>query len=306
MPADARRRSPFAWVLAGPMLLWMIALFGLPMLLVIVYGFCAKPETGGISLTAESFRDGKIEFTVENFRNAVWPDDPELRAVRYVIYWRTLWLSAATTVLCLLVSYPTAYFLAIRAAPRWKPILLLLAVLPFWTSFVVRTYAWMYLLDAEGPVTRFCRTLGLVDENTAVMQTDLGLLLGLVYGELPLMILPLYTSLEKMDRRLLEAAADLGATPTAAFLRVTFPLSMPGVFAGCMLVFIPALGAFVTSDMFTRGKTFLVGNLVDFQFSGLPDNPPMAAAFSILMTGVVAILLAVALRAGFSISGERA
>lgn len=285
------------------MLLWMLLFFGLPIALVAVYSFCAKPDTGGGGLTAEKFKAGEVEFTLDNYRNVAWPADADLRAVRWKIYWRTLWLALATTALCLLISWPTAYFIAVRASAGWKPLLLLLAVLPFWTSFVVRTYAWMYLLDVNGPVSAFFRFLGLVDENTAVMKTDLGLLVGLVYAELPLMILPLYTSLEKLDRRLLEASADLGATPTATFFQVTFPLSMPGVFAGSMLVFIPALGAFVTSDMFTLGTTLLVGNLVDLQF-GRFDNPPMAAAFSAALSVVVAVLLAIALRAGWSTSGE--
>jgi spermidine/putrescine transport system permease protein len=287
------------------MLLWTGILFGAPLLLVCVFSLCVRPETGGVDLNWDKLAAGEVEFTPANFRQVLWPDDPDLRAARFAVYWRTLWLSAATTVLCLLIAYPTAYFIAVRASARWKPLLLLAAVLPFWTSFVVRTYAWMYLLDIEGPVTVFLRHLGLVGENTSVMRTDLGLLLGLVYGELPLMILPLYTSLEKLDRRLLEAAADLGATPTASFFRVTLPLSMPGVFSGSLLVFIPALGAFVTSDMFTRGTTLLVGNLVDLQFGGVADNPPMAAAFSVVLTAVVAVLLAVALRAGLSVSGER-
>jgi len=277
-----------AWGLIAPALLWSVVFFGVPLLLVVVYAVSTRPADGGVEFV----------FTWENLREATWPADPVDRRILWLTYWRTAWLGAATTLLCLLISYPTAYFIAVRASAKWKPILLTAAVLPFWTSFVVRTFAWMYLLDVDGPVTEFFRTLGLADENRSLMRTDLGLLLGLVYGELPLMILPLYTSLERLDRRLLEAAADLGAGPVQTFRHVTLPLSKPGITAGAILVLIPSLGAFVTSDMFTRGTRLLVGNLIDLQVNTSANNPPLAGAYSVVLTAATAVLLFIALRAG--------
>ena len=223
-----------------------------------------------------------------------------LRWVNLAIFWRSLWLAGVTTALCLLIGYPVAYYLAVLARPRWKNLLLALVVLPFWTSFLIRTYAWRLILRDEGLVNTALTSLGLIDQPLRLMYTNFAVLIGLVYGELPFMILPLYASLEKLDRSLLEASADLGAGGWSTFRRVTVPLTAPGIVAGIVLVFIPSLGQFVVSDLLGGAKAMMVGNLIQNQFEaeGVAPNRPFGAALSFeLMAVVLAMLLAYALYA---------
>jgi spermidine/putrescine transport system permease protein len=208
------------------------------------------------------------------------------------ILWRSLWVAVVTTVLTALIAYPAAYFIAVRASPRWRNLLLILAVLPFWTSFVVRTYAWTDILGREGLINRALLAIGAIDQPLTLLYTEFAVTLGLVYGELPFMILPLYASLEKLDRSLLEASADLGGGAFSTFWRVTFPLSLPGLMAGAVLVFIPSVGQFVVSDLLGGSKGMLVGNLIRDQFGGASGgNRPYGAALAIQLSLVVLLLV---------------
>jgi spermidine/putrescine transport system permease protein len=211
-------------------------------------------------------------------------------------YWRTIWIASLTTILCAIMSFPVAYYIALRASARWKRILLVLVVIPFWTSFVVRTYAWKVLLFTDGAINSALMWTGLTTEPLKLLYTDFAVLVGQVYGELPFMILPIYVALERLDVRLIEAAQDLGANRFWTFMKVTLPLSRPGLIAGIVLVFIPSLGAFITPDMLGGAKSLMIGNLIQNQFSQL--NKPFASALSLMLTVAVMALLVVALRAG--------
>jgi spermidine/putrescine transport system permease protein len=198
--------------------------------------------------------------------------------------------SVACTVISLLLGYPVAY--AIARAGRWKSFLLFLVVLPFWTSFLVRTFAMIFLMRDTGLINSWLLRLGVIESPVTMLYTPFAVMVGLVYGFLPFMILPIYASLEKLDLSLLEAAEVLGARPAARFRRVTLPLSMPGVVAGCLLVFIPALGSFLTADLLGGAKQLMIGNLVQNQFSAARDWPFGSAASFIVMALVLAAVLA--------------
>jgi len=204
------------------------------------------------------------------------------------VYWRSLWVAVVTTVVCLLIGYPVAYYIAIVANPARKNLLLAMVAIPFWTSFLIRMGAWKLILGTAGVLNTFLAIFhaGPLD----MLYTPGAVLTGLVYGELPFMILPLYASLEKMDRTLLEAAADLGAGRAARFWRVTVPQTMPGIVAGVVLVFIPAAGQFVVSDILGGSKGALVGNIIQ---EGFQRNKPLKSAIAFELTAVVAALLAV-------------
>ena len=213
-----------------------------------------------------------------------------LASIYLKIGWRSLWMAVLTTALCLAISYPAAYCLALVAPKRWKSLLVGLVVVPFWTSFLIRTYAWMFILRSEGLLNQLLLTTRVIDHPLPLLYTQFAVMVGLVYGELPFMILPLYASLEKLDRTLLEAAADLGAGRAGAFRRVTLPLTLPGMAAGVILVFIPSLGQFVVSDLLGGAKAVLVGNLIQNQFA-VARNQPFGAALAFELTAAVLVLL---------------
>jgi spermidine/putrescine transport system permease protein len=204
------------------------------------------------------------------------------------ILWRSLLLALATTVTCLVLAYPVAFWLGRIVPPRWRNALLALIVLPFWTSFLVRMYAWIVLLRSEGVVNQALAAAGL--PALELLYNDAAVLVGQVYGELPFMIIPLYVSLEKLDGTLLEAAADCGAGPLRRFTQVILPQTLPGIVAGCVLVFIPSLGAYLAPDLLGGGKTAYVGNLIQSQFATARDMP-FGAALSFLLSLVVVLLL---------------
>lgn len=190
-------------------------------------------------------------------------------------------VAAISTLLCLLLGYPMAYGIA-RARPMWRNTLLLLIILPFWTSFLLRVYAWIGLLRNNGLINNLLQALGIIDEPLIMMQTDFAMYVGIVYSYLPFMILPLYANLEKHDQTLLEAAADLGARPFVSFLRITLPLSMPGVIAGAMLVFIPAVGEFVIPRLLGGTDSLMIGRVLWDEYF-LNRNWPVASAVAIAL-----------------------
>jgi putrescine transport system permease protein len=203
----------------------------------------------------------------------------------------SLKVAAISTVLCLLLGYPMAYGIA-RAAPGWRHILLLLVILPFWTSFLLRVYAWIGLLGNQGVINNVLLKLGLIDEPLVMLQTDFAMYVGIVYSYLPFMILPLYANLEKHDQTLIEAAVDLGSRPFKAFLTITLPLSMPGVIAGSMLVFIPAVGEFVVPRLLGGTDSLMIGRVLWDEYF-LNRNWPVASAVAIVLLLVLVLPIVV-------------
>lgn len=268
----APRPAARAWALLGPGTVWLVLFFLLPMAVMLAYSVMPRGIYGGV-------RPG---FTLEHYRRFLDP-------LYLTILRRTVVVSLACTVLCLLLGYPVAY--AIARARRWKHVLLFLVVLPFWTSFLVRTFAMIFLLRDSGLINSWLLALHVIDRPIVMLYTPFAVMAGLVYGFLPFMILPIYASLEKLDLTLLEAAEVLGAKPAARFRRVTLPLSMPGVVAGCLLVFIPALGSFITSDLLGGAKQLMIGNLVQNQFSAARNWPFGSAASFIVMSLVLTAVL---------------
>jgi spermidine/putrescine transport system permease protein len=251
--------------------LWLVVFFLLPLLIMLIYSVMPRGIYGGV----------EPGFTLEHYRRFFDP-------LYLEVLERTLFWSLGCTIACLLLGYPVAY--AIVRSGRWRNILLLLVVVPFWTSFLVRTFALIFLMRDTGLINQLLLKSGLIQQPLTILYTPFSVMLGLIYGFLPFMILPIYASLEKLDPVLLEAAEVLGARPRSQFLRVTLPLSLPGVVAGCLLVFIPALGSFLTPDLLGGAKQMMIGNLVQNQFSSARNWPFGSAASFIVM---VLVLLAV-------------
>jgi spermidine/putrescine transport system permease protein len=216
---------------------------------------------------------------------------------------RSVVLAAATTIACLLLGYPVAYWLARRAPPTMRRGLLVLVILPFWTSFLVRMYAWMFLLRTEGLVNLALTSVGL--PALGLLYNPAAVLLGQVYGELPFIILPLYASLEKLDPELLDAAADLGASPAEVIRRVVLPLTRPGIVAGAILVFIPSLGAYLAPDLLGGARVVYVGSLIQSQFAVARDIP-FGAALSVALSAGVLLVLWILRRAQRALAGDSA
>ena len=210
----------------------------------------------------------------------------------YLAAWlSSLRIAATSTLVALLLGYPMAYAIA-RTDPRRRPLLLMLVVLPFWTSFLIRIYAWMGLLADNGLIEQFLRWSGLASNPGTILGTEWAVHLGIVYAYLPFMVLPLYSTLEKLDDGLLEAAADLGAKPLTAFLTVTLPLSLPGIVAGCLLVFIPAVGEFVIPDLLGGTETLMIGKVLWDEFFTNGDWPlasAVAVCLLVLLVGPIAL-----------------
>ncbi|MDP1751626.1 MAG: ABC transporter permease subunit [Reyranella sp.] len=210
----------------------------------------------------------------------------------YLAAWLTsLRIAATSTVVTLLLGYPMAYAIA-RAVPRRRPLLLMLVILPFWTSFLIRVYAWMGLLADNGLLEQFLRWSGIAQNPPTIIGTEWAIHLGIVYAYLPFMVLPLYATLEKLDASLLEAAADLGARPFAAFLTITLPLSLPGIVAGCQLVFIPAVGEFVIPDLLGGTETLMIGKVLWDEFFTNGDWPlasAVAICLLVLLVGPISL-----------------
>jgi spermidine/putrescine transport system permease protein len=280
----ARSRRLSGWLLALPAGAWLLLFFAVPILVLGAYSFMPRGVYGGV----------ESGFTLEHYRRFFDP-------LYLSILGRTAVAASICTVLCLLLGYPVAY--AIARAGKWKNLLLFLVVLPFWTSVLVRTFAMIFLLRDTGLINTALLSLGLIQKPLTLLYTSGAVMAGLVYTFLPFMVLPVYASLEKHDRTLLEAAAVLGARPARAFWRVTVPLSMPGVVAGSLLVFIPALGSFLPSDLLGGAKEVLIGNLVQNQFTAARNWPFGSAASYILMAGVLLGIVAY-LRSG-GIEGRR-
>ena len=260
-------------LLLMPTGLWFLFLLVLPLAVVFVFSFGERAPAGGYTPS----------FTLAQYANL---------PARFTAFKNTMTLAPLGTVACLFVAYPLAYFLAITASPRLKMLLLVPVILPFWTSFLIRTYAWMFILGGRG-VPALIEWLGF--EPVRLIYTRGAVLLGIIYGYLPLMVFPIFVSLEKLDKGLLEASDDLGASPARTFLQVTLPLSAPGVITGCMLVFILLMGEFLIPAILGGGMVFFVGNaLVDLFLQS--RNWPFGSAVAVSLVVVMLITVTLYLR----------
>jgi spermidine/putrescine transport system permease protein len=272
--AEARR----GLLIALPSYVYLVLLFVLPLVLVFVYSFATRDSTGQTVLA---------DWNLDSYRRL-------FSAAVLEIFVRSLVLALVTTVICLAVSYPFAFYIATRT-PRVRNVLLVFVMIPFWSNFLVRTYAWRVILGSEGPVSQASQLLG--GEPLRLLFTNTAVLIGLVYGFMPFMVLPLYAALERMDWRLVEAARDLYADGWTAFRKVTLPLSMPGVVAGSILVFIPSLGAYVTPALLGGARTVLMGDYIVSQFLAA-RNWPFGSALSFAVMFVMLLATIFYFRAG--------
>jgi spermidine/putrescine transport system permease protein len=277
------RESPVAQglFLMGPTNTYLIVFMVIPLILVTVLSFLSRGTYGEVV----------YKFNIENYLRLFDP-------LYAKILGYSLLVGFLTTGLSLLIGYPMAYYIA-RAPARQRSLLLFLILLPFWTNFIIRIYAWIMILRSEGFLNSFLQWIGVIHEPLNILYTPTAVLIGMVYEFLPFMVLPLYTSLEKIENAQLEAAADLGAPPWKAFLRVTLPLSVPGMIAGTILVFIPAMGMFVVPDLMGGAKTMLIGNVIRNQFLTARDWPFGAAASMLLMLLTMVFTLYYTRKAGF-------
>lgn len=274
----ARRQRRLGFSLAAPAYLFLLVFFLLPLLIIGLYSFSTRNRFGEAEL-----RDWNLD-GYRRLGNDVVVD----------IVLRSVWLALLTTLICLVLAYPLAYFMTTRT-PTVRNVLLVLVMIPFWSNFLVRNYAWRVILGNDGPMSKLTEFVGLGESR--LLFTPTAVVLGLVYGFLPFMVLPLYASLERIDHRLLEASRDLYAPGFETFRRVVWPLSMPGVIAGSILVFVPSLGAYVTPELLGGAKTTLLGSYVVTQFL-TARNWPSGAAISAVVTIVMLLATLIYFRRG--------
>jgi spermidine/putrescine transport system permease protein len=263
-----RRASWGTWLLLAPLVLWLLAFIVAPGAILVAYSFAERDELGRVI----------FGISLENFRRVFDP-------VYLGVFFRSIGYAAATTVICIVLAYPVAWTIA-RAGTVWRQRLLLLVMIPFWTSFLIRTYAWITILKSEGLLNGLLLYSKVIAAPFEMLYTPGAVLVGLVYAYLPFMILPIYASAEKLDGALIEAAHDLGCGPWRAFARVVVPLTLPGVAAGVMMVFVPAIGMFAITDLMGGARVPLIGSVIQDQFLGQARDKPFGAAL-----GVVFMLL---------------
>jgi spermidine/putrescine transport system permease protein len=277
-----RGRLP-KWLVGGPPLLYLLVFFAAPALIMVLASFRTPGEFGGLAPLRDA--DGNLDLTLESYTRFF------TEPLYWQIFLKSFWYAIATTVICLILAYPLASLIA-RSDRRHRDLLLLLVILPFWSNFLIRVYAWMIVL---GPNAALARAVNAVRgafgmEPVSLLFSAFAVLVCLVYVHLPFMVLPLYANLEKHDRTLLDAAQDLGAGAWQRFWRITFPLSLPGVYAGAALVFIPAFGMFAIPDILGGPEDSLIGNVIKQQFLETRDWP-FGSVLSIVLT-IVALALA--------------
>jgi spermidine/putrescine transport system permease protein len=267
-----RRKALLPWALLAPGLLWLAIFFAVPLYYMVQ-----------ISLK-EGTLDTGYQFTwhFQNYTDAVSHYDEQ--------FLRSFWYAGLSTVIALAVGYPLAYFIAFRGG-KWKNALLLLVILPFFTTYLIRTLSWETILDDDGWVVDFLRTIGVLDSDGRLLATSTAVIAGLTYNFLPFMILPLYASLERIDPRLVEAAEDLYGRRRDVLRRVVIPLSMPGIVAGVLLTFIPAAGDFINAQLLGTPRQFMIGNVIQSRFLALSDYPTAAALSFILMLIILVMVL---------------
>ncbi|MBU6182113.1 MAG: ABC transporter permease [Verrucomicrobia bacterium] len=264
--AQNYRRAPglFAWLVLAPLLAWLVLFVVAPTVMLVAVSFAERDALGRIVWI----------FTTENYVRAfdwLW--------LKVLLV--SVWYAFLTTVICMAVGYPVAYTIG-RAPPRWRSLLLMLVMVPFWTSFLIRTYAWITILSKEGLVNSMLLNAGFISQPVALLYTPFAIVLGLVYNFLPFMILPIYTSVEKLDNAMIEAAYDLGAGPLRAFSQVIIPLTRPGIAAGAMLVFVPSIAMFAITTLMGGGTNPTIGEVIFKQFTS-GRNQPFGAALGTLL-----------------------
>ena len=261
--------------LALPTAAYVVAFFVVPLVVIVVYSFAR------VSLVTF---DISFDWNLDNYRRI---HDP----LYFDTLTRSVVLSVGATVGCLLLGFPLAYFIS-RHPRHWQRVLLVFVIVPFWTSFIVRTYATVNLLEEHGPLADLLRALHVINGPLTILYTPKAVAIGIIYSYLPLMVLPIYVALERIDDELLAAAADLGASPQRVFRRVTLPLALPGVAVGCVIVGIPAMGEYVIPEILGGGKTLMLGNVITDQFLSVGDIPFGSAIAVVLMALMAAVLLA--------------
>ena len=271
--------------LLGPGALWILLFFNLPILIVLFISFVERGRAGSIRIPPV--------YTLDNYSqlfNACSSEfaGPECDPFLYLgIFGHSVRIGLVVTLWCILLGYPLSYFIS-KQRQVWRDALMILVIIPFWTNFLVRTYALKQVLATEGLLNSFMMNIGLINQPLDLLFNEFAVVVGLVYGYLPFAILPMYASIEKFDHTLMEAAADLGASPVRSFLRVMLPLTMPGVVAALVLVFVPVVGAFITPDIMGGGKIEMIGTLINRQF-GVSRNWPFGSAMSLMLMLLVLI-----------------
>lgn len=279
-----RRRGLQLTGLLAPGVFWLILFFNLPLLIVLFISFVERGRAGGIKLPPVFTLESYAQFF--DFADPLYPR----------IFLHSLQIGLIVTIICILVGYPLAYFIAARP-PRWRDPLLLLVMIPFWTNFLVRTYALKQIMGSDGMINNALLGLGLIQQPLDLLYNEFAVIVGLVYGYLPFAILPMYASVEKFNYSLLEAAADLGANPVRAFWRVMLPLTLPGVVAAIVLTLVPVVGAFITPDIMGGGKVEMIGTLINRQF-GVARNWPLGSAISLVLMALVLVGVILYFRSG--------
>jgi spermidine/putrescine transport system permease protein len=266
-------------LLSLPAVFWLVFFFLLPLFIVLGISFMTR-GTGGLPV---------FPLTLDNYSRTFGTFGG--------IILKSVWFAFLTMVFSLLLGYPIAYFIKTRRSALGRNVALFMVILPFWTNFLIRTYAWKFSLAKEGLLNNTLLSLGIIQQPIQILNTEFAVMLGLVYGMLPFMVLPIYASLERFDFHFVEAAQDLGATAWQVFWRVMLPMTLPGVLAGCVLVFVPSIGSYVTPTMLGGNEGVMIGTLLESQLKG-SGNMPLGAAISIVLLSMVVIPITVYLRTG--------
>lgn len=256
----------------GVIVAWLLLFVFIPNLMIIVTSFLTRDDTNLIEMT----------FTLSNYAKLFDP-------LYAKVVWHSFYMAAIATLLCLLIGYPFAYFIA-RMPEKWRPVMLFMIIVPFWTNSLIRTYGLKIFIGTRGLLNESLLSIGLIEKPLRIMYTEYAVMIGLVYILLPFMILPLYSSIEKLDKTYLEAAKDLGANKIQSFIRIILPMTMPGIIAGCLLVLLPALGMFYVSDLLGGAKNLLIGNVIKTQILNIRDWP-FGSAASISLTTLMGLML---------------
>jgi spermidine/putrescine transport system permease protein len=288
--AADRRDIRNRWLLSAPALLIIFFAAAGPLFVMLLYSFMAKGDYGDVKLWQFSSEGWFSVF----LQRDIFDDTLSINDAHLAIIWRSVKLSIATTLLTLAFGFPTAYFIATRPE-RSRGLWLFLITIPFWTNLLIRTYAMQEVIRNEGVINTTLMWLGVIDRPIQMMYTDLGILFGMTYVYLPLMVLPLYAAMDRLDFRLVEAGYDLYATRLKVLWRIIIPLVKPGIVAGSILVFIPSLGAYVTPRVLGGGKNMMIGNLIELQF-GQGRNWPLGAALSLTLMAIVMVALLIYVR----------
>lgn len=279
------KKSAQLWGLISPGALWILLFFNLPILIMLFISFVERGRAGGIKLPPV--------YTLNNYElffNSCASDfaGVDCNPLLYLgIFGNSVRIGLVVTFWCIVVGYPLSYFIS-KQKQVWRDALMILVIIPFWTNFLVRTYALKQVLATEGLINTLFMNIGLINQPFDLLFNEFAVVIGLIYGYLPFAVLPMYASIEKFDHSLMEAAADLGAPPQRAFWRVMLPMTMPGVVAALVLVFVPVVGAFITPDIMGGGKVEMIGTLINRQF-GVARNWPFGSAMSLVLMSLVLI-----------------